>query len=57
MLKRYCDVCGKDITLDFKICTADIFIQSNYYKIIKCDDVCEDCANKIRDFIKTLKKE
>ena len=66
MRKIICDVCGKDIT-DLNPCEFRLGhkinikgglggITPNGHSII-CQDVCDDCANSIYNYIKGLEKE
>lgn len=64
MIKRICDVCGKDISTntDTDIYELRIKPKANIRRefgndIIFCQDVCKDCANTICHYIKGLTKE
>lgn len=57
MLKRFCDICGKEISSDYKVYSLKMILQSTNYVILNYDDICEDCKIKIVMFKDTLKKE
>lgn len=57
MTKRYCDVCGKDMTgcgtyNAFRIEIESLFSSSRSRVY---EDVCLDCAKKIEEFATSLK--
>ena len=53
MKKRFCDLCGKDITNDV------IFVLGIYDEILEKEtyqkDLCEKCKNKVKKLIKEIK--
>lgn len=50
-VKRYCDVCGKEIKWVFK----DVHLQENGYT--QFFDVCEDCFYKVKRLLTRTNKE
>ena len=64
MIKRLCDICGKEIISDgnkYKITIESHSMTSEYLTalpkyITVIPDVCSDCANSIYHYIEGLKK-
>lgn len=55
MTKVFCDICGKEIK-ENETCyrlTADTIT----HLIYRSDEVCNDCIEKINDYISSLKPE
>lgn len=58
MIKTICDICGKEIigfSRYYKIkISSDVTPNKYNYSV---NDACEDCANSIYHYIKSLQKE
>lgn len=62
MTKTFCDVCGKELSAleqmnsyNVAITSKDITFRTPWVRLYS--EVCEDCAEKIVDFINTLKEK
>jgi len=55
MKKRFCDLCGKDITNDciFELGIYDEILEKECFQ----RDLCEKCKNKIKKLIKEQEKK
>lgn len=58
MLKRFCNLCDKEIKEDDDIFTLEIRMYDKEHKYNKeheyYDDICNDCINKIKQSIKLV---
>ena len=57
MIKRLCDICGKEIIGlrdRYSVSIDNDCVQAEYFKVV--EDVCSDCANSIYHYIECLKK-
>ena len=57
MIKRLCDICGKEIIGlrdRYSVSIDNDCVQAEYFKVV--EDVCSDCANSIYYYIEGLKK-
>lgn len=57
MIKRLCDICGKEIIGlrdRYAVSIDNDCVKAEYFKVI--EDVCSDCANSIYHYIEGLKK-
>ena len=57
MIKRLCDICGKEIVSikdRYSVSIDNDYVQAEYFKVV--EDVCSDCANSIYHYIEGLKK-
>ena len=57
MIKRACDICGKEIIDNenkYNISIDEPSMRAEYLTVLP--DVCSDCANSIYHYIKALKK-
>lgn len=57
MIKRLCDICGKEIIGlrdRYSVSIDNDCVQAKYFKVN--EDVCSDCANSIYHYIEGLKK-
>lgn len=56
MIKRLCDICGKEIIGlrdRYSVSIENDCVQAKYFKVD--EDVCSDCANSIYHYIESLK--
>ena len=57
MIKRLCDICGKEIVSikdRYSVSIDNDCVQAEYFKVV--EDVCSDCAKSIYHYIEGLKK-
>ena len=57
MIKRLCDICGKEIVSikdRYSVSIDNDCVKVEYFKVV--EDVCSDCANSIYHYIEGLKK-
>ena len=57
MIKRLCDICGKEIINlrdRYSVSIDDDCVQAKYFKVY--EDVCSYCASSIYHYIEGLKK-
>lgn len=58
IIKCFCDICGKEIPSDerkYEFSERDRII--GYYDDISVYEMCKDCFNEIRSFIKEKKQQ
>ena len=57
MIKRLCDICGKEIVSikdRYSVSIDNDCVQAEYFKVV--EDVCSNCASSIYHYIEGLKK-